>query len=220
MAQILCWGDRQFAFDPVTTCLIVVDMQHDFIAPADAVTSRLTDRFPLAGIVPNLKRVLATARRVGMTIVHTREGYAADGSDVSLYKRSLDYVGRPGPNGPFLIRGTPGHDFFDGFEPQPDEIVVDKAAFSAFYQTSLHRTLVDTGVTHLVLTGVTTQCCVHSTLRDAVERGYFCLTLEDCCAAEDPTVHAATMRIIQAENNLFGWISDSQAFIDAMPDPG
>ena len=195
--------------------MLVVDMQRDFIAPTGPGAGPSTQN-PLAGIVPNLEKVLAAARRAGMTIIHTREGYGLDGSDVNPYKQSLQYVGKPGPNGPFLIRGTPGHDFFEGFEPRPHEMVIDKAAFSAFYETSLHQQLADAGINHLVVTGVTTQCCVHSTLRDAVERGYFCLTLEDCCAAEDPAVHSATMLIIQAENNLFGWISDSQAFIDAI----
>ena len=189
----------------------MIDMQRDFFAPP-AKTAALHE------IIPAAERVLAAARNLGMLVVHTREGYAPDGSDVDAFKRSLGYVGKPGPEGPFLIRGTHGHDFLDDFTPLRDEIVIDKAGFSGFYATDLHERLQRGGITHILLAGVTTQCCVHSTLRDAVERGYFCLTLDDCCAAVEPAVHAATMQIIRAEHNLFGWISDSAALLASLAD--
>lgn len=212
MFTVPCWENRSFEFDPRHTALVVVDMQRDFVSDDGYVGFRHRGRNPLSRIVPELLRVLAAARSGGLCIVHTREGYSADGSDVNAYKRDLEYVGSPGPGGPFLIRGFYGHDFFNGFEPEGDETVVDKAGFSAFYNTDLHTNLTQRKITHLILTGVTTQCCVHSTLRDAVERGYFCLTLEDCCAAEDMNVHAAAMRIIQSENHLFGWIARGNDF--------
>lgn len=218
-ARVSCRGGRSFSFEAGHTALVVIDMQRDFLAPGGALADG-DDRSAasLASVVDRAARVLRTARRTHLAVIHTREGYAADGRDINPYKRFLGYVGRPGPTGPFLIRGTPGHDFFEGFEPVRGERVIDKAAFSAFYDTPLEHTLERRGVTHLVIMGVTTQCCVHSTLRDAVERGYFCLTLEDCCAAEDADVHAAALRIIQAENHLFGWIASADDFIDAIED--
>ena len=125
-------------------------------------------------------------------------------------------MGKAGPHGPFLVRGKPGHDLLPGFEPSADELVIDKAGFSGFYRTALHEDLQRRGVTHVLVAGVTTQYCVHSTLWDAVERGYFCLTLDDCCAALDPEVHQATLRIVRAENDLFGWIGDSPTLLAAL----
>ena len=214
--QVPCWADRTYTFDPHHAALVVIDMQRDFLAADGYIASEHGTAAQMAEIIPTAIHVLDAARRGKLKIVHTREGYSGDGADVNAYKETLGYVGRAGPNGPFLVRGTPGHDFFDGFEPLDDEIVIDKPGFSAFYQTSFEQILNKNGITHLVITGITTQCCVHSTLRDAVERGYFCLTLEDCCAAEDPVVHAATLRVIQAENHLFGWISSGQDFANAM----
>lgn len=211
MANVVCHDQRHFTFAPGQTALLMIDMQRDFFStPAKAAA--------LNEIIPPARRVLAAARNLGMLIFHTREGYGADGTDVNAYKRSLGYVGKPGPEGPLLIRGSRGHDFLDDFLPLPDETVVDKAGFSGFFGTDLHSRLQAHAVTHLLLAGVTTQCCVHSTLRDAVERGYFCLTLDDCCAAFDPAVHAATLQIIHAENNLFGWIADSAALLAAVAD--
>ena len=205
MVSVPCIGGRQFEFEVGRTALLVIDMQRDFFGPEGA---------NLRPIIPRVAAVAEAARRAQLAIVHTREGYAADGSDVNAYKRHLGYVGREGPGGPFLIRGSHGHDCLDGFAPLADEPIFDKAGFSGFYNTQLHAYLQDKGITHLIITGVTTQCCVHSTLRDAVERGYFCLTLTDCCAAEDPAVHEATLKIIQAENHLFGWLSDANRLLN------
>ena len=216
MIEVSCWDSRKYTFNPCHTALVVIDMQRDFLATDGHISSKYRTVAKLAAIVPKTISVLEAARQAHLRIIHTREGYNADGSDVNSYKRQLGYVGQPGPNGPFLIRGTPGHDFFEGFEPEHDEIVIDKPGFSAFYRTSFEEILDENQITHLVIVGITTQCCVHSTLRDAVERGYFCLTLEDCCAAEDPAVHAATLTVIQAEKHLFGWISSMRAFTNAL----
>ena len=216
LIQVPCWDSRKYTFDPSHTALVVIDMQRDFLADDGYIAVKYGTAAQLAAVVPKTMSVIDAARQVKLKIIHTREGYSADGSEVNSYKHQLGYVGQPGPNGPFLIRGTPGHDFFEGFEPQSDELVIDKPGFSAFYQTSFEEMLEQEGITHLVITGITTQCCVHSTLRDAVERGYFCLTLEDCCAAEDPAIHTATLAVIQAEDHLFGWISNAQAFAGAL----
>jgi nicotinamidase-related amidase len=209
MLEVICQDQRRFAFATRHTALLMIDMQRDFFAPPQETAA-------LQEILAPAEMVLAAARNAGVHVIHTREGYASDRSDVNSFKRTLGYVGRPGPNGPFLIRGSPGHDFLNGFEPHADEAVIDKAGFSGFYRSTLDEELRSRAVTHLLLAGVTTQCCVHSTLRDAVERGYFCLTLDDCCAAIEPAVHQATMRIIRAENDLFGWIGDSAALLASL----
>ena len=216
MMDLVCWGDRTYQFDCSSTALIVVDMQRDFLDDGGYIAWKNATANNLTAIVPNVQKVLKISRQAGLFIVHTREGYATDFSDVNPAKKAMGYVGKPGPNGSFLIRGTLGHDFMDGFLPEASETVIDKAGFSAFYNTGLDEILHKKGITHLVFTGITTQCCVQSTLRDAVERGYFCLTLEDCCAAEDPALHEASLKIIQGENHLFGWISSAALFVKVL----
>ena len=162
----------------------------------------------MSEIVPRVRRLLDHARKIGCHVVHTREGYQADLSDVSSFRRELDYVGHDGPLGRSLIRGEPGHDFVSELQPLEHELVIDKASFGAFFQTDLDTHLRAAGVTHLILCGVTTQCCVHSTLREAVDLGYWCLTVADCCAAAEPALHEAALLLIVGEGHLFGWISD------------
>ncbi len=209
LPSLPCRDNRTFEFESATTALLVIDMQRDFL---ESAVEPDPDRARLASAMPRVAQALAAGRAAGLAIVHTREGYAADGADVNAVKRALGYVGRPGPNGPFLVRDSKGHDFMEGFAPEPGEEVIDKAGFSAFYGTDLEARLRGKGVTHLVLTGVTVQCCVHSTLRDAVERGFFCLTLEDATAAVEPGLREAVFKIIQAEGHLFGWIGTTTDF--------
>ncbi len=201
--RVSCWGDRVYEFDPARTALLVIDMQRGFLAENERNAE-------LRAIMPRLRALTSAARRAGLMILHTREVYAADGSDITPVKAMMDYVGKPTPQGPFLVRGTASHDFMEGFEPGDGELIVDKAAFNAFHESPLAQHLADRAITHLILTGVTTQCCVHSTLRDAVDRGFICLTVEDCCAAFRREWHDATMQIIQSESNLFGWIASSR----------
>jgi nicotinamidase-related amidase len=184
-------------------------MQRDFLAP-DGLCGQLgLDLGPVRAIVPRVAALLDAARSAGLYIVHTREGYAPDLSDVNPYKRSRGGIGQPGPLGRCLIRGEPGHDFIDELRPLPGEAVVDKPGYGAFYRTDLQELLAARGIDHLIVTGVTTQCCVQSTLREAVDRGYFCLTVADACAAFEPAHHAATIDVIQSEDHLFGWIADT-----------
>ena len=212
-----CWNNRTFAFETWSTVLIVIDMQRDFLADDGCLPKMFKwDNSPLRAVVPNVRSILEAARDAGLLVVHTREGYLPDGSDVTPAKREMGYVGAPGPYGPYLVRGSAGHDFLAGFEPAAGELVVDKAAFNAFHNTQLGETLADRAISHLLITGVTTQCCVHSTLRDAVDRGYLCLTVSDGCGALKQEWHDATMTIIQAESNLFGWIAESANVISAL----
>jgi biuret amidohydrolase len=202
---------------PGRTALIVVDMQRDFLAPEGASAVSGFDLTPLRAIIPRLQQVLSAARRHGLRIYHTREGHRADLADLPDAKRLRSMaagaeIGALGPLGRFLVRDEFGHDFIDELQPADGEPVVDKPGFGAFHATDLEHMLRMQGITHVVLTGVTTQCCVHSTLREAVDRGFFCLTLEDCCASFDMSLHEATLKIIESEANLFGWIADSGSF--------
>jgi nicotinamidase-related amidase len=161
-------------------------------------------------MLPRVQRLIAMARDLNCKVIHTRESYQPDLSDVNPYRLSLGYVGKPGPLGRFCIPGEPGHEFVEEGQPLPDETVIDKAGFGAFYNTGLDDLLRRQGIDHLILCGVTTQACVHSTLREAVDRGYWCLTVADCCAALDPGMHDAALDIIAGEGHLFGWVADVQ----------
>ncbi len=197
--SVRCRGNRQYVFQPAHTALLVIDMQRDFFAD---------NPNGIRGIVPRVASLVDFARRAGSQIIHSREGYSSDLGDVTPYRRHLGYVGRPGPLGRYLIRGEPGHEFIDDLRPLPHETAIDKAAFSAFYQTDLDDRLRAADVDHLILCGVTTQCCVQSTLRDAVDRGYWCLTVADCCGATEPDLHEAALSLIAGEGHLFGWVCD------------
>ncbi len=214
--MIECWGGRSFEFAAGATALLVIDMQRDFLEPGGMAAVEGEDISQLQAVAPTVADITAAARRCEIPVIHTREGYAPDLSDVTAMKAERGSVGNQGPLGRFLIRGEPGHDFAAGLKPAPGELVIDKAGFSAFYRTDLETRLHSAGIDRLIICGITTQCCVHSTLRDAVDRGFYCLTVADACAAIDPAVHAATLRIIQAENHLFGWIADSTSVLAAL----
>ena len=216
MPKVSCNFDRDFTFDATTTALLAIDMQRDFLDDGGYCAAAGDDVSSGQAIIPAFGRVLSAARQAGLRIIHTREGYLADGSDMSALKRERNSAGSSGPLGRFLIRGEPGQDIIPELYPQTGETVIDKPGFSAFYRTGLEAVLAEAGITHLILMGVTTQCCVHSTLRSAVDRGFWCLTVEDCCAALDPDLHNGAMSLVYGENHLFGWVCRSGAMIDAM----
>lgn len=200
--DVPCWHDRVYRFSPDRTALLVIDMQRYFLGDDDAPNQILR------AIVPRVVELVDWARRVGCRVIHTREAYRPDLSDVTPLKHEQGYVGTPGPQGRALIRGEANHDFLESLMPQPGEPVIDKPGFSAFHRSDLHELLSAFGIDHLILCGVTTQCCVHSTLRSAVDLGYWCLTVADCCAAEELELHEAALRLIAGEDHLFGWICD------------
>ncbi len=216
MRDIACWDDRRFPFEPAATALLAIDMQRDFLDPEGMCAVNGDDVAPLQAIVPAIERLCRAARRAGVQVIHTREGYAPDLADVHPMKAERGSVGTPGPLGRFLIRGEAGHDFIDACTPAADETVIDKPGFSAFYRTDLEDRLKTAGIDRLILTGVTTQCCVQSTLRDAVDRGFYCLTVADACAAVEPALHAAVLTVIQGENHLFGWIAETADVLAAL----
>jgi nicotinamidase-related amidase len=219
MPQVACNHVLEYVFEPATTAFLAIDMQRDFLDPGGYLAAAGDDVSGLAAIIPRFARVMAAARQAGLTVIHTREGYADDHSDMHDLKRERASAGQPGPLGRFLIRGEAGHDTVAELYPQPGEPVIDKPGFGAFYRTDLDSVLADHGITHLILAGVTTQCCVHSTLRQAVDRGHWCLTLEDCCAAVDPVLHEAAISLIYGENHLFGWVATAEAFLETLTAP-
>lgn len=196
-------------------------MQREFLDPQGAIGAAGGDILPLAAVIPNVKRVVEAARGAGIAIAHTREGHAPDLADVPPAKR-LQYlesgieIGAEGPLGRFFVRGERGHDFVDELAPAPGEWVIDKPGFGAFYATDLEHRLRQRGIRDLILTGVTTQCCVHTTLREAVDRGFRCLTVADACATQSEVLQAATLAIIASEGHLFGWITDTDRLTAAL----
>ena len=203
---------RGFGFDPATTALIIIDMQRDFIDDEGACAAVGADVKPLQAIVPRVAALLQAARGAGLTVVHTRYGFKADCSDLfeAVRRQSRDAggeYGTPGPLGRILIRGEPGFEIVEPLTPQPDEIIIDKPTFGAFAASTLDTILRSRGVTPLLVSGVTTQCCVECTIREAVDRGYYVCTVEDCCGAFEADLHANTIKAIQSEGHLFGWVA-------------
>lgn len=203
--SVQCRVGRTYEFSPAQTALVVIDLQKEFFVEG------LGECFDeMRAILPRVKKLIAVARDLNCRVIHTRESYQPDLSDVNAYRQSLGYVGKPGPLGRFCILGEPGHEFIEEARPLTDETVIDKASFGAFYNTGLDDLLRQQGMDHLILCGVTTQACVQSTLREAVDRGYWCLTVADCCAALDPGMHDAALELIAGEGHLFGWVADVQ----------
>ncbi len=219
--SVPCWQGLSYAFDPARTAFLAIDMQRDFLVEGGICAQAGADISALRATVPTVAGLLEAARRARLTVIHTREGYAPDLSDMHDLKRARHSVGQAGPLGRFLIRGETGHDFVEECRPLDGETVIDKPGFSAFYKTGLEDLLRGKDISHLVIAGVTAQCCVLSTIRAAVDRGFHCLLLADACAAVEAKLHRATLDIIQGENHLFGWIADSASLIGALaPLPG
>jgi nicotinamidase-related amidase len=201
--------------DATNTALLVIDMQRDFLA-ADGYAARAgLDISHLQSAIAPIQLVLSAARRAGIYIVHTREGHLEDLSDcpASKLERSRTAgapIGSRGPLGRLLIRGQRGHDFINELKPMAGESVIDKPGYSAFHRTNLHMILASRNVTTLLITGVTTEVCVHSTLREAVDRGFRCITVSDGCASTFPHLHAAALEMVAVEGGVFGRVATSQ----------
>jgi nicotinamidase-related amidase len=208
-----------FPCDISRTALVVIDMQNDFCSKGGFGEALGNDVSPAEVIIPMVLRVLEGCRALGMTIVHTREGHLPDLSDCpeSKLKRSKvngPGIGDEGPMGRILIRGEYGHDIVDDLKPLANEWVIDKPGKGAFYHTTLEDTLRSQGIQALILTGVTTHVCVHTTLREANDRGYECLVLEDATAAYDKADHDAAIQMVHQQGAIFGWVADSSALLE------
>ncbi len=209
-----------YEFEPAHTALLVIDMQRDFVEPGGFGETLGNDVSLLRAVIPPLREVLQATRDAGLTVVHTREGHLPDLSDCPPAKLSRGAptlrIGDPGPKGRILIRGEYGHDIIDELTPLPAELVVDKPGKGSFYNTGLDETLRAAGITSLVVTGVTTEVCVHTTVREANDRGYECLVLSDCVGSYFPEFQAYGLKMIAAQGGIFGWVAASGAYLTAL----
>jgi nicotinamidase-related amidase len=209
-----------FTFDPATTALVIIDMQRDFVEPGGFGETLGNDVSLLQAVIPPLRRVLAATRAAGMAVIHTREGHVPDLSDCPPAKLNRGNpsmrIGDLGPKGRILVRGEFGHDIVDELAPLPDEVVIDKPGKGSFHATGLQELLQAEGITSLIVTGVTTEVCVHTTVREANDRGYECLVLSDCTGSYFPEFQAAGLAMISAQGGIFGWVAPSTEFLTAL----
>src|ERR1700753_2983729 len=200
--------------------LVIIDMQRDFLEPGGFGEALGNDVSRLQAAVGPCREVLAAARRVGMLVIHTREGHRPDLSDAPRHKVErgdpATRIGAPGPMGRILVRGEPGHDIIPDLYPQAGEPVIDKPGKGAFYQTDLDLMLRNRGIDTLLVGGVTTEVCVTTTVREANDRGYRCVVLSDCCASYFPEFHAAGLAMIKAQGGIFGWVTPSAKVLSAL----
>ena len=210
----------ELILDPAGTALVVIDMQRDFLEPGGFGELLGNDVSLLAGVVEPLARVLATARAMDMLVIHTREGHRPDLSDCPPSKLSrgrLDIgIGGPGPKGRVLVRGEEGHDIVAELKPVEGEIVLDKPGKGSFYATDLELMLRNARIDTLIVTGVTTEVCVHTTVREANDRGFECLVLEDCVGSYFPEFHRSALEMICAQGGIFGWVTHSRALLESL----
>lgn len=204
--------------DHTPIALIVIDMQRDFCSPGGYADRSGIDIERMQAVVGTVAQLLQSARAAGVLVVHTREGHLPDLSDCPASKRRRSAVagapiGGMGPLGRLLIRGEHGHDFVDELQPGSGEIVIDKPGYGAFYATRLGDVLAARGVQQLILCGVTTEVCVHSTLREAVDRGYQCTTVSDATAASQPENQAPALAMIGVEGGIFGRVASTAACV-------
>ena len=204
---------RPYAYDlPVDkAAVLVIDMQRDFIEPGGFGECLGNDVSRLQAIVPAVEHLLGLARRMGLPVIHTREAHHPDLSDCPPAKRERGApslrIGDEGPMGRILIEGEPGNDFVPTLQPQPGELVISKPGKGAFYATRLTEHLQSRGITHLLVAGVTTEVCVQTTMREANDRGYCCLLLEDCTESYFPEFKQATLKMITAQGGIVGWVA-------------
>src|SRR6476620_6156599 len=209
-----------FPLNVATTALVVIDMQRDFLLPGGFGETLGNDVGLLQAVVPPLAELLGAARAAGIPVIHTREGHRPDLSDCPPAKlergRPSQRIGDPGPHGRILIRGEYGHDIIDELAPLPGELVIDKPGKGAFYATSLQDVLQTAGITQLVVTGVTTEVCVHTTVREANDRGYQAVVVSDCVGSYFPEFQRVGLEMIAAQGGIFGWVADSASIISAL----
>ena len=198
-----------FCFDPRSTALVVIDMQRDFLEPGGFGEMLGNDVSRLGAIVPTVARLLAVCRDAGMSSVHTRESHLPDLSDCPPAKRERGNprmrIGEVGPMGRILVRGEPGNAIVSAVAPLAGELEIDKPGKGAFHATGLDTILKQRGITHLVFAGVTTEVCVQSSMREANDRGYECLVVEDATESYFERFKIATLEMIRAQGGIVGW---------------
>jgi nicotinamidase-related amidase len=209
-----------FGLDPARAALVIIDMQRDFLEPGGFGESLGNDVSLLRRTIEPTKRLLDAAREIGMTVIHTREGHRADLTDLPPAKKIRGNpamaIGDRGAMGRILVRGEAGHDIIPELYPIAGEPIIDKPGKGAFYATDLDTILKNRGIGQLIVCGVTTEVCVNTSVREANDRGYDCLVVEDCCGSYFPEFQEMGLRMIKAQGGIFGWVAPSAAVIAAL----
>jgi nicotinamidase-related amidase len=210
----------EFDLEPSRAALLIIDMQRDFLEAGGFGESLGNDVAMLRRTIAPTKALLAAARAAGMKVIHTREGHRPDLSDLPIAKKIRGKpalaIGDKSAMGRILVRGELGHDIIPELYPIDGEPVIDKPGKGAFYATDLDSILKNAGITQLIVCGVTTEVCVNTTVREANDRGYDCLVLDDCCGSYFPEFQEMGLRMIKAQGGIFGWVASSPAVIAAI----
>jgi nicotinamidase-related amidase len=203
----------EYEMHPAKCALLIIDMQRDFLEPGGFGEMLGNDLSQLQRTIEPNKVLLAAWRAAGLMVLHTREGHRTDLADLPPAKkirgRSEKTIGDHGPMGRILVRGQDGHDIIPDLYPKDGEPVIDKPGKGAFWATDLHAILQHAGIKQLVVTGVTTEVCVNTTVREANDRGYECLVPADCVGSYFPEFHEMGLKMIKAQGGIFGWVTES-----------
>jgi biuret amidohydrolase len=211
--------------EPITiavgrTALVIIDMQRDFLLPGGFGEALGNDVSRLNAAVRPCAWLLEVARSRKMLVIHTREGHRPDLSDAPRAKVERGSptmrIGARGPMGRILVRGEPGHDIIAELYPREGEPIIDKPGKGSFFATDLHLILQNHGIENLIVCGVTTEVCVHTTVREANDRGFRCIVPGDCCASYFQEFHDVALKMIKAQGGIFGWVTDSAKVLQAL----